>query len=179
MNLHDFSNIHTHVAEEGHTGDTVVNLEPEQLPDDRGWYSVGVHPWRADEADRLWPLVESAASLPRVVAIGECGLDALRGPSLEQQREVFLRHVALSENTAKPLIIHAVRTWPQLIELRRQLKPTQEWIIHGFRGKATLAAELLRHGFSLSFGERYNPEAFALTPPERRYRETDSSASGN
>ncbi|MDE5929471.1 MAG: TatD family hydrolase, partial [Muribaculaceae bacterium] len=106
--------------------------------------------------------------------IGECGLDALRGPDMALQREVFLKHIGLSEALGKPLLIHAVRCWPELIALRHNLNPAQEWIIHGFRGKAELAAELLRHGFSLSFGLKYNEDAFRLTPPERRYRETDT-----
>ncbi len=49
-----FANIHTHLPEDN----AVVNIEPEQLPDDSGWFSVGIHPWRAGEADILWPLVE-------------------------------------------------------------------------------------------------------------------------
>lgn len=165
-----FANIHTHLPEDN----AVVNIEPEQLPDDSGWFSIGIHPWRACEADTLWPMVEKAALHPHVVAIGECGLDAVRGPALDIQTPVFERHVQLSEALGKPLIIHAVRTWPQLISVRKLLKPQQEWIIHGFRGKAELAAELLRHGFSLSFGKIYNQQAFDITPPERRYRETDS-----
>lgn len=170
-----FDNIHTHRPAPG----AVLNLEPEQQPDCDGWYSTGIHPWRAAEAEKLWPLVVQAAGHTHVVAIGECGLDALRGPELSVQQAVFERHVALSERLCKPLIIHAVRTWPELIALRRRLKPRQEWIIHGFRGKAALAHELLRHGFSLSFGEKFNQEAFDLTPPERRYRETDSPASSD
>lgn len=174
MTLRELDNIHTHVAEEGRNASALVNLEPEQLPDSAGWYSTGIHPWRAAEASRLWPLVESAARHPHVLAIGECGLDVLRGPDLALQREVFLKHIGLSESLCKPLLIHAVRSWPELIALRHNLNPAQEWIIHGFRGKAELAAELLRHGFSLSFGLKYNEDAFRLTPPERRYRETDS-----
>lgn len=167
-----FRNIHTHCPEPG----AVLNLEPEQQPGGDGFYSVGIHPWRAAEARTLWPMVEAAARNPRVVAIGECGLDALRGPAPDVQEAVFLRHVELSEKLGKPLIIHAVRTWPQLIALRSRLKPRQEWIIHGFRGKAELARELLRHGFSLSFGKKFNQEAFDITPAARRYRETDSAA---
>lgn len=172
--LNDFVNIHTHNPAEGSVARTIVNLEPEQSPDACGWYSTGIHPWRAAEADRLWPLVENSAAHPHVVAIGECGLDALRGPQLEIQREVFIRHISLSETLHKPLIIHAVRTWPQLIALRKSTKASMEWIIHGFRGNATLAEELLRHGFSLSFGAKFNPDAFNATPADRRYRETDS-----
>lgn len=169
--MKQFDNIHTHVPQPG----AVLNLEPEQRPDESGWYSVGIHPWRAAEADALWPLVEASARHGHVVAIGECGLDTLRGPSPEIQQEVFERHIQLSETLGKPLIIHAVHAWPQLIATRARMKPEQEWIIHGFRGKAPLAKELLRHGFSLSFGERYNHEAFDITPPDRRYRETDST----
>ena len=49
------------------------------------------------------------------------------------------------------------------------------WIIHGFRGNKEVAQSLIRHGFYLSFGEKYQEEALAVTPPERLLLETDES----
>lgn len=171
--LHRFSDIHRHVLGDAAPDEVVVNLEPGQQPDGQGWYSAGIHPWQAAEAERYWPWLEQVATNPRVVAIGEAGLDALRGPDLDTQQPVFERQAKLAEHVGKPLIIHAVRCWPQLIVLRRRLKPTQPWIIHGFRGKPQLAQQLLDHGFSLSYGRRYNQASYDLTPPDRRYHETD------
>ncbi len=170
MTLADFEDVHTHNLDAGPRA--IINL-PESAPvPAEGFYSVGVHPWNSARPE-LMEWVREAALHPRVVAIGETGLDALRGAPLEVQEQLFRQHVLLSERVRKPLIIHAVRTLQRLIELRRELRPSQPWVIHGFRGKPQLAQSLLRAGFSLSYGEKYNPESFALTPADRRYRETD------
>lgn len=172
--LETFTDIHTHDPEAG--SDSVVSVRPgDPMRPDR-FYSVGIHPWDTEElvGESTIEQLLRDASAANVVAIGEAGLDALRGGPMERQEALFRLHVALSEELGKPLIIHAVRTFDRLIRLRRELGPSQRWIIHGFRGKPQLAADLLRHGFDLSFGHRYNPDSFTLTPPDRRWRETDA-----
>ena len=138
-------------------------------------YSVGIHPWwtATAEWEDLMRGLNFWAEHPQVVRIGECGLDKLQGASVELQEQVFLMHVSLSERLKKPLTIHCVKSFDRLLALRKQLRPTQRWAIHGFRGKPELAQQLLVAGFDLSFGERYNEATFALCPPERRFRETD------
>ncbi|MBO5676677.1 MAG: TatD family hydrolase [Bacteroidaceae bacterium] len=138
-------------------------------------YSVGIHPWWM--AETAWEDLKEGlyfwATHPQVVRIGECGLDRLKGASLVVQEEAFLAHVSLSEQLQKPLTIHCVKAYDRLLALRKQLRPTQLWAIHGFRGKPELAQQLLAAGFDLSFGASYNEDAFHLCPPTRRYRETD------
>ena len=138
-------------------------------------YSVGIHPWwtATAEWEDLMRGLYSWAEHPQVVRIGECGLDKLQGASVELQEQVFLMHVSLSERLKKPLTIHCVKAFDRLLALRKQLRPTQRWAIHGFRGKPELAQQLLAAGFDLSFGEHYNEAAYAFCPPTRRYRETD------
>lgn len=154
----------------------VVNLSPDDEIPSGVYCSVGVHPWDADKATEVtFARIEAMAQSDRVVAIGETGLDALKGPSIEVQQTVFERHVAVSEQTGKPLIIHAVKTVSQIIALRRRLKPSQPWIIHGFRGKPQQAAELLQHGFYISLGERFNAQTAAMIPVDRLFFETDES----
>ena len=79
----------------------------------------------------------------------------------------------LSEKNSLPLILHVVKAFPEIIALKKELKPRQPWIIHGFRGKPELAKELHRHGFFLSLGERHNPDAAAIIPAERLLLESD------
>ena len=140
-----------------------------------GWsYSVGIHPWdtaTATEAD--FNTLSVLAQHPQIVAIGECGLDALKGAPLDVQEQIFLRHVQLSEELQKPLIIHAVRTHSRLIQLRNALRPTQRWMIHGFRGKPQQAEQLIRAGFDISLGKTYNPAVLDVIPPDRLHFETD------
>ena len=63
----------------------------------------------------------------------------------------------------------------ELLKLKRRLHPAVPWIIHGFRGKAALAEEYLRHGFHLSFGEHYQEAALRMVSPERLFLETDEA----
>lgn len=148
-------------------------------------YSVGIHPYNFSLATgQALRLLSSLALSPEVVAIGECGLDASSGPFnslphisrqeiLTAQTELLKIHIELSETLCKPLLLHIVKAFPEIIQLKKSLRPSQPWIIHGFRGKPELAAELLSHGFYLSFGSRYNPLSLAATPASKRLYESD------
>ena len=127
----------------------------------------GIHPWQADSLSPLERGWEEA------LAIGECGLDALRGPSMEVQEKVFLQQVALSEEVGKPLIIHCVKALDLLLRLRRELRPKMPWMFHGFRGKPQQLHSLLDAGFYVSFGFHYNTESLCLCPLKRLLLETD------
>lgn len=146
----------------------------------KGLYAVGIHPWWTSQTHfDLSAHLEGLAYLlekPEVVQLGECGLDRLQGASMERQLEVFEAQVELSEHYEKGLTLHIVRAYDLLLAVRKRLRPHQTWTVHGFRGKATLAQQLLAAGLNLSFGTHYDEAAFALTPEHRRQRETDSEA---
>lgn len=172
-----FADIHTHRPDAG--PDAVICVDPSRTPVTPllpgRHYSVGIHPWRAlDATPEAWAALADMARRSEVVAIGEAGLDTLRGPGLDAQLPVFVRQARLADEVGKPLVIHAVRAWQQLIALRRSLSPAQPWIIHGFRGKPALARQLVAHGFHLSLGTRYNPAVKAVIPPDRLHSETDA-----
>ena len=139
-----------------------------------GYYSVGIHPWHADMA--CLSVVETMAAHSNVVAIGETGLDKLASTPLKQQEELFIAHIELAEKNHKPLIIHCVKAWPELIAIRRRFTSGIPWIIHGFRGNGTLARQLLQFGFYLSFGLKFNPAALcAAWESHRLFAETDDA----
>ena len=166
--------IHTHRID---AREAVISVNPwEFAPVDGLCYSVGIHPWqaaRAAEAD--FDRLAECATSGNVLMIGECGIDKLRGGDLPMQMSVLERHIALSEQVGKPLVLHCVRASNELCRLRRQLRPSMPWIVHGFRGNAHVASQLLDAGFYLSYGERFNPEALAITPADRLLAETDES----
>ena len=91
------------------------------------------------------------------------------------QVEVFRRQACLAEEVGKPLVIHLVKAVDELLKVKRDLRPSNPWIIHGFRGKAALAEEYLKHGFYLSFGEKYQKAALCRIPADRLFIETDES----
>ena len=150
--------------------DSVPNALPDPLPLFR---SVGIHPcYIYNVEEQLAELRRQAVQL-RVVAIGETGLDKRAATPLAQQMELFRASADLSEKHSLPLIIHCVRAWDELIALRRALRPRQTWIIHGFRGGAEQARQLLRQGFLLSFGEHFHPDAVRAAYPDHFFAETD------
>ena len=62
-----------------------------------------------------------------------------------------------------------------MLRIKKEIKPVQTWIIHGFRGKPQLAKQLLRAGFYLSYGEHFNAESVKITPLGKLMIETDES----
>lgn len=140
-------------------------------------YSVGIHPW--DTEEELDPVIFNAllkfAESPQIVAVGECGIDPLKGGPMFRQLQAFRKQVVISERLEKPLVIHAVKSYDIIMGLKRDLKPTQPWILHGFRGKPSAAQQLTAKGIYLSFGENFNAEALRATPPDLLLAETDES----
>lgn len=166
-------------------GTAIVNLplewtvRPEAFrPVAGGLYSAGIHPWwTADEAlaTAVYAGLERLLPHPQIVALGECGIDRLRGAEMARQAEWLRRQVVLAERYGLPVTLHCVRAFDVLLALHKRWRPTTRWTVHGFRGKPALARQLLDAGFDLSFGRRCNAESLALTPPDRRHRETDDA----
>ncbi|MDL2282330.1 TatD family hydrolase, partial [Parabacteroides sp. OttesenSCG-928-G06] len=135
--------------------------------------SYGIHPWYVEDVEKQMEQLRRCLARPESVALGEAGLDKLAITDWALQESVFCRQIMWSEELRKPLIIHCVKAWPELIALKRRYNPVMPWIIHGFRGKKELAAELVSHGFYLSFGAHFQPEALQAAWPSRLFAETD------
>lgn len=169
--------IHTHLFPRV-KGSAIINTLPTSfVPEEGMWYSVGFHPWYLkEEFSRMdWELFEEAVVHPQVLSVGEVGLDKLAQAPLTWQMEVFERQVLYAEHVQKPVIIHLVKAVDQLWKIKQQLRPTVPWIIHGFRGKVQQADSLVRHGFYLSCGEKFQEEALKIIPSDRLFLETDEN----
>ena len=127
------------------------------LGDDDLWSSVGVHP---DEEDAREPTVESLvalAALPKVVAIGETGLDYYRlgersVADMEWQRERFRVHVRAARASGKPLVVHTRSASVDTIEvLREERGDLAGGVFHCFTETAEVARAALDLGFHISF----------------------------
>ena len=99
----------------------------------------------------------------------------MRGAPVDIQKELLKTHIQLSEQLQKPLLLHIVKATDEIIALHKELRPEMPWIWHGFRGNAHTAEMLLKRGFYLSIGERFNPDAVAAIPDDRLLVETDCS----
>ena len=140
-----------------------------------GYYSIGIHPRHADM--KFMGSVREHANQPAIVAIGETGLDKSAAKDENEfrlQQKLFAAHAELSEDVRKPLIIHCVKAWGELLHIRKTIKPTVPWIIHGFRGNDILASQLINTGLYLSFGTLYHTTALKVAWQEQRLlTETD------
>ena len=161
-----YINIHSHEENTADDRVAVVNVYPDKLPDLKkdGLYSIGIHPWYIPDKNvgKLLDIVEGFAKREEVVSIGECGLDKLSTVSFDVQQFVFEKHIEIAEKVQKPLIIHCVRSFNELVQLKMHRRATVEWIVHGFNSKLDVADMLLRHEMFLSFGKALlNPESNA------------------
>ena len=146
------------------------------------YFSIGIHPWKAasPEAQQLLDesgafthtAVESFRSLlqhPRVVLMGEIGLDKLCDAPYESQLALFEQQLSIAAELKMPVILHVVKSMDDVLALyKRYASAIPTWIIHGFRGNAQQAQQYLRHGFHLSFGPHHHPAALRQPAGEDR-----------
>ena len=144
-------------------------------------YTSGIHPWFLNESnfEYLLEKVDRYSKLPCVIAVGEAGFDKLKGPSIELQKKAFEAQVSIANVTGKPLFIHNVKAWEELLTEHKRLKPETTWIIHGFQGKKELAQQLLSKGLHLSIWadfimNRDSSIVIKSIPSDRLFLETDA-----
>ena len=182
----DYIDIHTHGSIINAGVYAVENLMaheirmPGEIPAQPCTY--GIHPWHLtrETIERLTGNVYSVVASPNLIAIGEAGFDKLRGPDNKIQIRAFEAQVIISEEIGKPLFIHCVRAWDELLPAHKRLRPKMPWLIHGFRGNMELAKQLLSKGMYLSFWFDFvmRPESAKLLrslPRDRMFLETDGA----
>ena len=143
-----FFDFHHHKS---HNSYGIYNLHQEEiLPEN--YFSIGIHP---KDIDGNWQenleKVKEISQQQNCVAIGECGLDALINIDENLQKKVFEAQILWANEIQKPVIIHCVRKFQELIPFQKIAKIPM--IIHGFNKKKAIADEMLKHGFYLSFGK--------------------------
>ncbi|MEG0784106.1 MAG: TatD family hydrolase [Christensenella sp.] len=143
--------------------------------------AVGVHPhsadeWNADTANVLRTLIKE----PKVVAIGEIGLDYHYDLSpREIQREVFEKQIVLALDVNMPIVVHSREATADTMEILRKY-PKVRGNLHCFSGSAETAEELVAMGYYIAFGgavtfknARKIIEAAHAVPLQRLLIETD------
>ena len=153
--------------------------EPCPVPAGDVFFSAGIHPqdslkYPCADFEALW-------DAPNCLAVGECGLDRTADVPLARQNDVFQSQIEQAVKRGKPLVIHCVRCFPELVRMKANSgADALPWVLHGFRGAKRKAFELLDAGFALSFGagllrDAGNMEYFAEVPLDRILIETDES----
>lgn len=177
----DFFNLHTHKFSNQSNVLELVNQYPQEFDESIPFYSIGIHPWYIVE-DRLesdLQIMESKLQAHNCLALGECGLDKRIEIPLSFQQMVFEKQLLLAEKYRKPVVIHCVAAFQEVIAIKKRLKITVPMIIHGFSKNKQVAKELIDNGFYISFGKYLlrNPEletVFQNIPNDRFFLETDT-----
>lgn len=160
-----FINIHHHAAP-GNSEPLVDTFTLHSLvfgqfvPPIPTYYSCGIHPWFVgpEEAQLKLDSLEDMISTSSCLIIGETGLDysspnLLRTKSL--QKRIFIEHIKLSEKYKKPLIIHCVRAFDEILNLHKTLKPSMPWIMHNFNGSLDQIQKAQKYNFYFSLGATF------------------------
>jgi TatD DNase family protein len=178
-----FINLHTHRKPQ--TKDEIVVRNaflkaPDSIDSINYFCSCGIHPWLLNDGfEKDIIQLERLLELKKVIAVGECGLDRLKGPEISFQRTALLKHIELANQCNKPIILHLVKTYSDILEFKSRFKTP--WIIHGFKGNETESKNLINAGARLSFGPRLLhdeslQQVFKQTSLENIYLETDTKS---
>jgi TatD DNase family protein len=150
-----FINLHTHQFINDSEIIEIVNQYPWEFDAEIPNYSIGIHPWYIDE-NRLendLEKIKEKLQLSECLALGECGLDKRIDIPLELQIAIFKKQLELVQQTNKPIILHCVAAFEEVITIKKAMKIENPMIIHGFSKNVPVAQSLLNNGFYLSFGK--------------------------
>lgn len=147
------------------------------------WYCLGIHPWFISEHhwEDLEQLESTLARRPdSCLAVGECGLDGVRG-DLAEQAKWFRAQVHIAQRLELPLVIHSVKTHDQVHALLRAEHWQGRALVHGFSGSYEQARKLVDLGCMIGVGgvityerARKTREAIARLPASSLVLETDA-----
>jgi len=149
--------------------------------------TVALHPHNVGKEHYDIMKYHNMAKHPKVVAVGECGLDYEFCENDEKtqklQQKVFIQHLELAKELNKPIIIHSRRLFPEILSIIRnskfKIKNSGQGVLHCYMGRWSYAEEYLKMGFYLSFTglityARDYDKVIKNCPLERILLETDS-----
>ncbi len=179
-----FYNLHTHSSSNNRHICEIVNRYPYEVLD-VPYFSTGIHPWYIDEKklEEHLAIIEARLQLPNCLALGECGLDKRIEIPLDIQVTIFEKQLLLAKKYQKPVILHLVAAFQELVEIKNRIQPGVPMVVHGFSKNWQVAKQLLDNGFYLSFGKYLlrNPELSGVlpqVPADRFFLETDTIEEG-
>jgi TatD DNase family protein len=149
-----YINIHTHHPP-AYGDKTIQNKHTNfESMGEVNYYSIAIHPWHISTN---WPMqlsqIKQYAIQKKVVAIGETGLDKICKTDWPLQLQVFKAHIQLANQLQKPLLIHCVRAWDEVLGILKNEKVAVPVIFHGYNKNGLLAKKITDAGYYLSFGK--------------------------
>ena len=143
-------------------------------------FSIGLHPYDIHlVGEESLKEMEPFLKHENCFAIGECGLDKLIDVDLVQQQFILKQQLHLALKYNKPIIIHCVKAFDELIDVCKPFENKLKIIIHGFNKSEELALQLISKGYYLSVNPNvFKKEKFDLTnlPIQQLFFETDDDS---
>jgi len=183
-------NIHTHSRDTGNKSISVVSRFVQEVSPQTefdGPVSVGLHPWHINKVNVNEQLenLEAICDNPKMLAVGECGLDRSVSVNIEKQKDIFLKQNEIAIAHDLPVIIHSVKSYSDFLALLKQRLNKTPWIFHGFSGNFQIAKRLIDFGAYISLGSALlkdfskTNETMKKTTLQRIFLETDEDDKAN
>lgn len=177
-----FINAHTHHCSNQADVLDLINYFPTDTIEPTAYFSVGLHPWSIHTVTLQTDLerLENLLQHPSCLALGEIGLDKVSKIDFSLQKEVFIQQLHLNKKYNKPVIIHCVRAFQEILSIRKTEQITQPFLFHGYSKNHQLLKQIHDAGCYVSFGknlcDNQNLQAiFANLKNEVFFLENDNS----
>lgn len=175
-----FINLHTHHATTSTDSISIYNNRISKTFKTDSLFSIGIHPWDIEDidVDKDFELLNQIVKHKNCIAIGECGIDKLITTNLKTQQLIFVNQIQIAIQNRKPVIIHCVKAFDELIEITKPYRNQIPFIIHGFNKSTELANSLINKGFYLSLSPNvFNKSGINLSrlPLSKLFLETDDN----
>ncbi len=179
-----YIDIHTHKEQSSSADFYLQNIRFafEELPNGKGNYSIGLHPWDITTyvGNNLLVDLTKTVKQSKAIAIGEIGLDKNCSVDFLLQQQLFQQQLQVANNLRLPVILHCVKAYHEMVALLRNRDMQTACIVHGFNKNLQIAKLLLDAGCYLSFGKAllHNnklQQVFQEVPLTRLFLETDDA----
>ena len=177
-----YINIHTHKNLSTNNQWELINVHHDfQDKNPLFKYSLGIHPWHIEQKSvfEQLSLLKINSKKENVLAIGECGLDRISETPFKLQQELFKDQILWANEIAKPLIIHCIRAYDEVLKMLKDNKNIMPVIFHGFNKNESTAEKIIKAGHYISIGKDAKNIEIEKTintiPLERLFLETDDS----
>lgn len=174
---------HTHQLNTPEEVISIKNHFPQEPILTNSFFSIGIHPWYLDlnTYKEELKIIENHLKNDACIAIGECGLDRAIKSDFQFQKDAFKLQLKLAEKFKKPVIVHCVKAYPDLIEIVKKENITVPIVFHGFSKNQHIHSLCLKiptiyfsYGKSILHSKTTQINLIS-TPIERFLLETDDS----
>ena len=173
-----FINLHTHNPIK--QNDSIEIYNPLKINDvSNGHYSFGIHPWYImNNSSEFMYKISDILKDSQCLALGEIGIDKVKKKiaPINIQKDIFIKQLEINNEFDKPVIIHAVKSINEIIEIKKDF-PKQQWIIHRFTGNLKQAEQLVECNIKISINvKNANNSNISNIPLDSLFLETDNDS---